>query len=79
MGRLADYCLHLSEDPDALERHKASPESARQQMVEAELSEEHQELLLRGDPGDIQEALNEELGGGGDDHPGFAIPTRPGG
>ena len=61
MPSLAQYLLHLADDPNALERHKRSTGDAKQQMTEYHLTDEQQKILLTGDHQKISSAANEEL------------------
>lgn len=60
---LARYVLDLAMNRSQAENFGSSEAAARQSMVEAQLSPEHQNLLLTRDADRISKAIQEELGG----------------
>ena len=61
-GSLVDYVLRLSRDPDEVAKFRSSREAAKAAMLAADLSDDHQDALLSGDPERISQALSAELG-----------------
>lgn len=58
---LTDFLLDLAQDPKKADAFREDP---RKVMAEAGLSKEDQELLRRGDPQAIKEAIDTEKTGG---------------
>ena len=61
MPSLAQYLLHLADDPKAEEQHKRSREDAVKQMTDFGLTEKQQETMLSEDRNRIQSEANKEL------------------
>jgi hypothetical protein len=61
MASLADYVLSLARDRNEAEKFRASQQSAKQAMTAFGLSNEHQEILLSGDPNRISQEVQKEF------------------
>lgn len=61
MPLLAEYLLHLVGDTDAAKQHNHSHDDAVKSMQDFGLTTAQQNILLTGDPAQIQSAANQEL------------------
>lgn len=64
MASLAQYLLHLAQNPEESEAFRSSHESARASMTKAGLSKEQQEIALSRDSDRIAGAVQAELHAG---------------
>ena len=63
MASLSDYVLKLARNPEEARKFGKSKDAAKEHMRAAGLSDEHQMLLLSGDPEAIGNAIKNEFAG----------------